>query len=142
MKKLKVGILTVICALAMVMPAMAASNVSQYYGPMNTYIKGELKVSSELCGGRPVAKKLDISTTTGRTVAQISVKYEIQNINGDVAGVYESTGSSKGYNTSKHNFSWSTGVTGNVNTDPYTAFVTHEMKDAGKSHAIYTAIGM
>ena len=137
MKKFKVGILTIICALAMVMPVMAASSVSQYYGPIGTYIQGQLKTSSETCGGLTVAKSFNIITKTGMEVDKIVVKYEVQNKNGQLADVYNSYGEYEVSDASSYEKKWSTSVSGNG--DSYTVFGTHEMRDNVYSYAFYTS---
>lgn len=138
--KLKVGILTIICALAMVMPVMAAPYVSYYYGPIGTTIIGDLSVNEFNVGSIVLSKSLNILTTTGKTVDQILVKYEIQGKDGKLANVHDNKMEYAVGNSKKTEINWK--ATSSELSGSYTVFATHEMMDNGISYAVYTSIGL
>ena len=143
MKKLKVGILTVICTLVMVMPVMAASSAEGYCGQFVTSIKGRLIGSTDNYNGRGIVKSLNMLTTTDRAVSKIIMKYEIQGKDGKKANVYNNSGSYESKNTNRYQVNWGCNLTGNGNgvKDPYKAYVTHEMRNDAFSYAVYTSTG-
>ena len=140
MKKLKVGILTIICALAMVMPVMAASYQESYSGPIGTHIRGTLTTTTDYSGGRPIAKHLKILTATDKTVQTMVMKYEIQGKDGKRADVHENYGEFEFGNINRYEFNWHSNS--NEIGVSYTVFATHEMKHNGYSHAVYTSTGL
>ena len=140
MKKFKVGILTIICALAMVMPVMAASYQESYSGPIGTYIRGTLTVTTDYSGGRPIAKHLKILTATDKTVEKLITKYEIRNKNGEMSDVHENHGEFEVGNTNRYEFDWDS--RSNEIGVSYTVFATHEMRNNAYSHVVYTSTGL
>lgn len=135
--KIKVTILTVICALAMVMPVMAKPYVSGYYPPMGTSIKGQLTTSIDYSGGRPIAKHLNILTATGSKVEMMVVKYDIKGRNGNLANVHENSRTYEIKNTNKFEIKWDS--KSNEMGSSYTVFATHEMRKGDYSYAVYTS---
>ena len=138
MKKIKAIIVTVVCFTIMTVQVMAASTASSYSGPIGALITGKLGVTTDISGGRPVAKHLYISTKVGKTVDEIIVKYDIRNKrDGELANVHKASGiyEHEDVNEVTDEYIFSSSELGGS----YKAFATHEMYNNGYSHAVYTA---
>ena len=137
-RKFKAIIVAVVCFTMMTVQVMAASTSSSYSGPIGALITGKLSVTTDIYGGRPVAKHLSISTNVEKTVDRIWVKYEIQNkSDGKIANVHSAENSIDFYNTSNETVKWDSYPSELGGS--YKAFATHEMFDGEYSHAVYTA---
>lgn len=127
MKKFKVGILTVICMLAMIVPVMAQPTVSQYFGQMGTAITGTLKRTYDYQGGRPVVKHIEVKTVSSETASSIRTKYLIADkVTGVEALVNNSSRTSTSQNCKEKVLNW-TSVNSTECDTTYMVYGTHEV---------------
>ena len=139
MKKLKVGILTIICALAMVMPVMAVPTVSEYFGQMGMLITGTLTRTYDYQGGRPVVKHIEIKTKTSETASKVRTKYMIQDkVTGVEAAVNNSSITNTFDDTNVNTLNWNSINSRECDTT-YKVYGTHEAYRNGVWKAVYTS---
>ncbi len=137
-RKIKAIVVAVVCFTMMTAQVMAVSTASSYSGPIGALITGKLSVTTDIAGGRPVAKHLTISTNVGKTVQEIIVKYDIRNkSDGEIASVHNASDKITHKNTSSSEDKWNS--YSSELGGAYKVFATHEMKNNGNFHAVYTA---
>ncbi len=137
-KRVKGIIVAIVCFSLMTVQAVAASTASSYSGPIGALITGKSSATTDISGGRPVAKHLTISTTVGKTVRTITVKYDIRyKSDGEIANVHDASDKLSFSNTSSATVTWDSYYS-ELGTS-YKAFATHEMYNNGYTHAVYTA---
>lgn len=138
-KQLKVLMVTAVSLTFMSIPVLAASYVSSYSGPIGTTIVGQINVTEEISGGRPVRKSMSVDTVTGKTVDKITTKYDIRDkSSGELANVPDNSISHTVYNTYKHSLTWESTNSSQMDTT-YSVFATHEMQYNGYSCVVYTS---
>lgn len=139
MKKLKIGILTIICALAMVMPVMAAPTVSQYFGQMGTAITGTLTRTYDYQGGRPVVKHIEIKTKTSETCNVVRTKHLIADkVTGERVFVNNSYSEGSATDDKEYGVVWTSANSRECDTT-YKVYGTHEAYRNGVWKAVYTS---